>query len=87
MGAIIGWVGVGLGMLVPIPQLIKIIKTRRLSDISLGTYTLLVLCMCCYLVHAIHIKSAVFTTAQAVNLSVNSTIWIFLLKHRLGGKV
>ena len=68
IGFVIGWVGVGFGLAVPIPQLIKIIKTKSLADISMGTYIFLVCCLICYLIHAIHIKSPVFTTAQSVNI-------------------
>lgn len=85
LGYIVGWLGVCFGLAVPIPQLIKIIKTKRLNDVSLGTYTFLVCCLACYLIHAIHIQSIVFTTAQAINLSTNSVIWVLLLRHKLRG--
>lgn len=84
MGYWIGWCGVAFGLLVPMPQLIKIIKTRRLSDVSLGTYTFLICCLICYLIHAIYIKSIVFTCAQSINLTTNSIIWILLMRHRYG---
>lgn len=83
-GYIIGWCGVAFGLLVPIPQLIKIFKTRKLSDVSLGTYTFLVCCLICYLIHAIYIQSIVFTVAQSINLTTNSIIWILLMRHRFG---
>ena len=83
MGYWVGWVGVAFGLLVPIPQLLKIIKTRRLNDISLGTYIFLFLALSCYLVHAIYINSAVFMVAQSINLTTNTAILIFLVKHRM----
>lgn len=83
-GYIIGWCGVAFGLLVPIPQLIKIIKTRRLNDVSLGTYTFLVCCLICYLIHAIHISAEIFVVAQSINLVTNSIIWILLMRHRFG---
>ena len=82
----IGWCGVGFGLCVPIPQLIKIFTTRRLTDVSLGTYTFLILCLSCYLIHAIYIKSAVFTVAQGINLITNSTIWVMLMLNRFKGE-
>ena len=82
-GYIIGWVGVGFGLLVPLPQLIKIIKTKSLDDISLGTYVFLFCCLTCYLIHAIYIRSPVFIVAQAVNVTTNSIILILLIRHRL----
>jgi len=81
-GFIIGWVGVGFGLLVPLPQLIKIIKTKRLNDISTGTYIFLVCCISCYLAHAIYIESPVFTVAQSINLTTNSIILTLLIRHR-----
>ena len=83
IGYWIGWVGVLLGLCVPIPQLIKIIKTKKLNDISLGTYIFLFGCLTCYLIHAIYIKSPVFMTAQAINLITNGIILYLLLRHRI----
>lgn len=85
LGYVIGWVGVGFGLLVPLPQLIKIIKTKSLNDISIGTYIFLVLCLTCYLVHAIYIKSPVFTVAQLINLTTNSVILGLLVRSRIRG--
>jgi len=82
MGYWIGWFGVAFGLLVPIPQLIKIYKTRRLSDVSLGTYTFLICCLICYLIHAIHISAEVFVISQSINLATNSIIWILLMRHK-----
>ena len=80
---IIGWVGVAIGLSVPIPQLIKIFKYRRLRDISTHTYLFLCLAMSCYLFHAIHIKDPVFITAQSFNLVTNGAILILLSSKKL----
>ena len=82
-GFIIGWVGVGFGLLVPLPQLIKIIRTKSLNDIALGTYVFLVCCVTCYLIHAIYIQSPVFMVANGINLTTNSIILVLLARHRL----
>lgn len=82
IGYAIGWVGVCFGLLVPLPQLWKIYKTKQLDAISLGTYTFLVMCLSCYLIHAIYLKSEVFMTAQSINLSTNGVIWVLLLRHK-----
>uniref|UniRef100_A0A6M3JMA8 PQ loop repeat protein n=1 Tax=viral metagenome TaxID=1070528 RepID=A0A6M3JMA8_9ZZZZ len=79
-GNIIGWIGVGFGLGVAPPQLVKIIQTGGVQDISLTTYVFLCLALICYLIHAIHIKSKVFTTAQAINLATNFVILILLIK-------
>ena len=81
-GYVIGWCGVAFGLMVAPPQLYKIIKTRRMNDISLVTYSALCITLICYLIHAIYIHSVVFTTAQAINLTINTAIWVMLMRHR-----
>ncbi len=82
IGYWIGWVGVLGGICVPLPQLIKIIRTRRLEDISLGTYSILIFVLICYLWHAIYISAEVFIVAQSLNLISNGTIWFLLLRNK-----
>ncbi len=79
MGYWIGWLGVLLGFLVAPPQLYKIISTGQTEAISLMTYIFLCLALVCYLIHAIHIKSRVFITAQAINLVANSIILALII--------
>ena len=79
MGYWIGWVGVVFGLLVAPPQLYKIITTGGVNDISVWTYTFLCCALVCYLIHAIHIKSKVFITAQSLNLVVNSMVLACLI--------
>lgn len=78
----IGWAGVLFGLAVPIPQLKRIIKGQTIEGVALGTYCFLILCLICYLIHAIHINSIVFTVAQSINLSTNGTILFFLIRRR-----
>ena len=77
----IGWAGVGFGLLVAPAQLWKILRTRQVNGISKVTYTFLCLALIAYLIHAIYIKDAVFITAQAVNITVNFTILVLLFKR------
>jgi uncharacterized protein with PQ loop repeat len=81
-GYAIGWVGVGFGLLVPIPQLIKILRHQKVDGIALWTYIFLVACLACYLWHAVYIKSAVFTVAQSINLINNGAILVLLVKKK-----
>ena len=85
-GFVIGWVGVAFGLLVPLPQLMKMIRTKSLNDIALGTYIFLFCCLTCYLIHALYIKSPVFIVAQSVNLTTNSVILGLLIRHRIKGE-
>lgn len=77
---VIGWAGVGFGLLVAPAQLWKMLKTGCVDGISKVTYTFLCLALVCYLIHAIHIQDAVFITAQAVNITVNFIILVLLFK-------
>ena len=75
----VGWLGVALGTSIGLPQLYKIITTGQTEGIAIGTYILLVLALNCYLLHAIHIRSKVFITAQSLSLVVNFTILMYLI--------
>ncbi len=79
-GNLIGWVGVAFGLFVAPPQLLRIIMTGQTEAISVVTYTFLILAMICYLVHAIHIRAPVFIVAQGINLVVNFTILMYLIR-------
>lgn len=79
---IIGWLGIILGLFVAPLQLIRIIKTKKVDGISLGTYIFLNLAMVCYLIHAININDTVFIVAQGVNLVANIAVLILLLKYK-----
>ena len=79
MGYWIGWVGVMFGLFVAPPQLYKILTTGGVADISLLTYVFLCCALVCYLIHAIHIKSKVFITAQSINLVINLAVLVTLI--------
>ena len=70
LSEIIGWIGVVLGVLVAVPQLIKSIKAKSTKGVSKGAYQLLFLCMLCYLVRAIAIKELIFIVSNIINLIV-----------------
>lgn len=82
LGHAIGYLGIILGLFVAPPQLIKLIKTKSSKDVSLMTYAFLCLALVCYLLHASYIHSVVFITAQAINLTTNLAILIWLIKER-----
>ena len=76
----IGWLGIAFVATVSPAQLYKILTTGVTDGISVYTYLFLTLGLICYLIHAIHIKSVVFTVAQAVNLI--PTAWVLILLVR-----
>ena len=80
LSEIIGWIGVVLGVLVAVPQLIKSIKTKSTKGVSKGAYQLLFLCMVCYLVRAIAIKEPIFIVSNIINLVVvGAMLYLFRL--------
>lgn len=79
---IIGWVGVCIGVVVPLPQLYHIIKTGKVENVSATTYLLLVMAMACYLCHAIYIKDWVFIMAQSINILTNGTVLFYLIRRK-----
>ena len=81
-GYVVGFIGIGLGVCVPIPQLLKIKRTGVIDGISVKTYIFLCFALASYLVHAIYIDSLVFTVAQSVNLATNSVILGLLVRKR-----
>ncbi len=83
IGNVIGYIGVVLGLAVPVPQLLKLARTGS-SGVSLGTYVFLCLALVCYLIHAIYIGSPVFTLAQSINLTTNTVILAVLARRRYG---
>ncbi|MGW8177242.1 MAG: SemiSWEET family sugar transporter [bacterium] len=82
LNELIGFAGIVFGFLVPLPQIQKILKTRDVSSISLGTYTFLLLAIVCYFIHAVAIQDLVFTVSNGINLVTNSCIWVWILVDR-----
>jgi len=70
----IGWVGVGVGVCVSIPQFIKSVKERSTKGLSLRTYQLLCIAISCYLVRAVAVKEPVFIISNAFGLVITSAM-------------
>ena len=77
---IIGWIGVGLGIAVGLPQLIKSYKEKSVHGVSKSTYQLLFLTMLCYLVRSIAIKEWIFIVSNSVNLIITGLV-LFLFRQ------
>lgn len=82
-GYAVGWFGLCFGVLVPIPQLYRMIRTGKSNDVSLLTYVFLFLALTGYLLHAIHISAPVFIVAQSFNLTTNSIILFILIRRKI----
>jgi len=81
IGYILGFIGLGFGILVPLPQLIQMKRTGSFT-VNRWTYLFLITCLSFYLYHAIFIGSLVFMLAQSINLTTNGLILGILIKRR-----
>jgi len=79
---IFGWMGVLFGLFVAPMQLMKIMRTKQVSGISMITYIFLDLAILCYFIHAIEIGDPPFMVANGLNLTVNVAISVLLWKYR-----
>ena len=79
----IGWIAVFFGVMVPIPQLYRMIKTGKSKDVSMMTYVFLCIAMTGYLILAISIREWVFIAAQSLNLTTNGVILAIKIRRKL----
>ena len=82
-GYVAGYVGLAFGILVPIPQLYRMIKTGKSNDVSTLTYVFLFLAVTGYLLHAIHISAIVFIASNSLGLTLNGAILTILIRRKL----
>lgn len=66
------------------PQALKILKTRRVDDISLAMYLSFVFGVILWLVYGFEIASASLVVANAITLVLAGSVLV--LKIRLGGR-
>jgi len=80
---IIGWIGVVIGTLIVVPQLIKSIKEKSTKGVSKHSYQLLFFAVLCYLIRAIAIREPVFIASNSLGLVV-TVIMLYLFKRYPG---
>lgn len=71
---LIGWLGLGIGIFVSIPQFTKSIKDKSTRGLSKRSYQLLCLTITCYLIRAIAVKEPVFIISNSFGLIVTSAM-------------
>jgi MtN3 and saliva related transmembrane protein len=82
--SIIGSSAAALTMFGFIPQIIKVLKTKSLKDVSLTTLTQLSLGVSLWIAYGIYLKDAIIITANTVTLF--SLIILLFLYFRYGRK-
>jgi MtN3 and saliva related transmembrane protein len=65
-----------------VPQLIKVIKTKNVSDLSINMYILLCIGFSLWLTYGILDKSLPVSLANLVSLILGLTILILIFKYR-----
>ena len=80
---LIGWIAVFFGVMVPLPQLYRMVKTGKSKDVSMLTYVFLCTAMTGYLILAIYINEPVFIVAQSLNLITNGVILSIKIRRKL----
>ena len=83
---ITGWASVALGQLVSWPQVLKL-RRERGDGVSLVTYSIVLVSMSLFLVHAISIGDLVSTVSVPVSLIPNVVIAVTLVRRRRAGAV
>ena len=79
---VIAWLGVILISLLFVPQIIKILKTKKTEDISIITCIFNVVGSCCMVIHGIDIQSMQMITVNTI--SVLTGIILSTLKVHYG---
>jgi len=64
-----------------VPQVIKIIRTRGIKDISFLMYVILTVGLLLWLIYGIILKDVPIILANAITFSLAITVLIFKVKH------
>jgi len=79
---ILGFIGVALIVLCILPQLIKIIRTHQVRDISLPFWILMVAGLLFQLPHALSTKDPVYVTGIALSFCLSIITLLFVWKFK-----
>jgi len=78
----IGWLAVTLTAIQFIPQVVKAIRTKRLKDISLLTFTTVIAAASVWILHGIHTSDLVIISANILVLISALIIMGLKIKYR-----
>ena len=79
---IIGMLAAVLTTLGFVPQVVKMIKTKDVSSISLSMYLVLISGVLLWLIYGIYLKSPAIIFANTISMVLQLWIIILKLKHR-----
>ena len=65
-----------------VPQVIKVVKTRDTSSLSLGMYSMQVLGVFLWLIHGIVIQDMALLVANAITFMLSLVILVYKLKYK-----
>lgn len=78
----IGWLGFSFGIVISIPQIIKIIQTKSVEGISRLTYILLICACLCYTIRSIAIRELIFVVSNSFQISISLVILFLINKYQ-----
>lgn len=81
---ILASVGVALGILVNIPQAVKIFKNKNSKNVSSQTYMILFVTISCYLPRSIKIMEWPFIISQSCGLVITTVVLFLIYRYREG---
>jgi len=79
------WIGTLAGILTTcafLPQVLKVWRTRSVTDISLGMYVLFITGVVLWIVYGLHIRSAPVVAANGTTLLLAASILVAKLRFR-----
>jgi uncharacterized protein with PQ loop repeat len=79
---VFSYIGSSLSILINIPQVIKMARTKDVSGISLTTYVLVIITNACFMVRTIDIGEGSLTIANLMKLLTGALIIYFFFKYR-----
>jgi len=78
---LIGLMGAACTTIAGLPQVIKILKTKRTRDISLLMYIVLIVGLFLWLIYGLAIKDLPLIVANTITFSLAAVVLILKLKH------
>ncbi len=76
-----GWIGFVLFQVFYVPQVVKVVRSRDASGLSLPSWIILWVALLLYLVYSIYRSDPVFTVGNAAGLAQASVMLVLILRY------